>query len=353
MNLYLIDGTYELFRANFGAPPRTAPDGSPVGAVAGLMQSFLLLLREEKPDFIACAFDHVVESFRNELFGGYKTGEDVPPDLFAQFVLAEDASRALGIVTWPMVEFEADDAIATAVARWKDDPAIERLVVSSVDKDLMNLVDGSRVVLWDRRRGITYSEPDVVERFGVPPSSIPDYLALVGDSADGIPGIPRWGLRERPRRCRSTAVWTPSPTRMTTGPSPFAAARRSPKIWLRTSRRRSCTEHWQLSGRTSQSPKVWTICDGRAFRRRSTWASVTVSASSVSKPRLTSGGDVWGAPPAGLEPTRLAPEASALSTELRGHVNQATNISRGPCLNKVKVASPHSTLAEQLGCGST
>ena len=195
MNLYLVDGTYELFRANFGAPPRTAPDGSPVGAVAGLIQSFLLLLREEEPDFIACAFDHVVESFRNDLFAGYKTGEDVPPDLFAQFELAEEASRALGIVTWPMVEFEADDATATAVSRWKDDPAIERVVICSVDKDLMNLVDGSLVVLWDRRRGITYSETDVVERFGVPPSSIPDYLALVGDSADGIPGIPRWGAK--------------------------------------------------------------------------------------------------------------------------------------------------------------
>ena len=195
MKLYLIDGTYELFRANFGAPPRTAPDGSPVGAVAGLIQSLLLLLREERPDFIACAFDHVVESFRNDLFDGYKTGEDVPPDLFAQFELAEEATRALGIVTWPMVEFEADDAIATAVARWKDDPAIESLVICSVDKDLMNLVDGSRVVLWDRRRGITYSEPDVVERFGVSPTSIPDYLALVGDSADGIPGVPRWGAK--------------------------------------------------------------------------------------------------------------------------------------------------------------
>ncbi len=195
MNLYLIDGTYELFRANFGAPPRTAPDGSPVGAVAGLMQSLLMLLREEEPDFIACAFDHVVESFRNDLFAGYKTGEDVPPDLFAQFELAEEASRALGIVTWPMVEFEADDAIATAVNRWKDDSAISRLVICSVDKDLMNLVDESRVTLWDRRRGITYSEQDVVERFGVPPASIPDYLALVGDSADGIPGIPRWGAK--------------------------------------------------------------------------------------------------------------------------------------------------------------
>ena len=195
MKLYLIDGTYELFRANFGAPPRTAPDGSPVGAVAGLIQSFLLLLREKEPDFIACAFDHVVESFRNNLFAGYKTGEDVPPDLFAQFELAEEATRALGIVTWPMVEFEADDAIATAVARWKDDPAIQRLFICSVDKDLMNLVDESRVVLWDRRRGITYSESDIVERFGVPPASIPDYLALVGDSADGIPGIARWGAK--------------------------------------------------------------------------------------------------------------------------------------------------------------
>ena len=195
MNLYLVDGTYELFRANHGAPPRTAPDGSPVGAVAGLIQSFLLLLREEEPDFIACAFDHVVESFRNDLFDGYKTGEDVPPDLFAQFELAEEATRALGIVTWPMVEFEADDTIATAVARWKDDPAIQRLFICSVDKDLMNLVDESRVVLWDRRRGITYSESDIVERFGVPPASIPDYLALVGDSADGIPGIARWGAK--------------------------------------------------------------------------------------------------------------------------------------------------------------
>ena len=195
MNLYLVDSTYELFRANFGAPPRTAPDGSPVGAVAGLIQSLLMLLREERPDFIACAFDHVVESFRNDLFAGYKTGDDVPPDLFAQFNLAEEASRSLGIVTWPMTEFEADDAIATAVTRWKDDPAIQRLIICSVDKDLMNLVDESRVVLWDRRRGITYSEPDVVERFGVPPASIPDYLALVGDSADGIPGIPRWGAK--------------------------------------------------------------------------------------------------------------------------------------------------------------
>ena len=194
-NLYLIDGTYELFRAYYGAPPRTAPDGTPIGAVVGLLQTLLLLLREQRPAYVACAFDHVVESFRNDLFEGYKTGDGVPEDLAAQFTLAEDTSRALGIVTWPMVEFEADDAIATAVIHWKQAPEIEQVVICSVDKDLMNLVDSSRVVVWDRRRDITYTEEDVIERYGVPPASIPDYLALVGDSADGIPGVPRWGAK--------------------------------------------------------------------------------------------------------------------------------------------------------------
>ena len=195
MKLYLIDGTYELFRAHFGAPSRHAPDGRPIGAVTGLIQSLLLLLREERPDFIACAFDHVVESFRNDLFDGYKTGEGVPEDLFAQFDLAESAARALGLTVWPMIEFEADDAIASAVAAWKDDPRLEKIVVCSVDKDLMNLVEGRRVAVWDRRRKLTYTESEVVERYGVRPASIPDYLALVGDSADGIPGVPRWGAK--------------------------------------------------------------------------------------------------------------------------------------------------------------
>ena len=194
-SLYLVDGTYELFRAYYGAPPRTSPDGTPIGAVAGLLQTLLLLLREQQPEYIACAFDHVVESFRNDLFEGYKTGEGTPEDLAAQFELAEATSRSLGIVTWPMVEFEADDAIATAATRWKHDPEIDKVVICSVDKDLMNLVEGDRVVVWDRRRDITYTEADVIERFGVPPASIPDYLALVGDSADGIPGVPRWGAK--------------------------------------------------------------------------------------------------------------------------------------------------------------
>ncbi len=195
MDLYLVDGTYELFRAHFGAPKRAAPDGSPAGAVAGLIRTLALLLRESSPAYVACAFDNPIESFRNDLFDGYKTGEGVPEELAAQFELAERASESLGITTWRMEEFEADDAIATAVARWKDEPTLDCVVICSVDKDLMSLVEGCRVVVWDRRRDITYAEPDVVERFGVHPSSIPDYLALVGDAADGIPGVPRWGAK--------------------------------------------------------------------------------------------------------------------------------------------------------------
>ena len=193
--LYLVDGTYELFRAHFGAPPRSAPDGRSIGAVTGLLQTLLLLLREQQPDYIACAFDHVIESFRNDLFDGYKTGEDVPPELKAQFGLAECVSEALGIVTWPMVEFEADDAIATMVTRCREDSRLDQIVICSVDKDLMNLVSSSRIVVWDRRRDLTYAEAEVVQRYGVLPRSIPDYLALVGDSADGIPGVPRWGAK--------------------------------------------------------------------------------------------------------------------------------------------------------------
>ncbi len=192
--VHLVDATYELFRSYFGAPPAAAPDGRPVGAVRGLIQTLLVLLREEGATHAACAFDHVIESFRNDLFAGYKTGEGVPEDLASQFDLAERAAHALGIVAWPMVEFEADDAIATAAARLSEDPRVELVVVCSPDKDMMQLVrDG--VVCLDRRRQITYDPAAVREKFGVAPESIPDYLALVGDSADGIPGIPRWGAR--------------------------------------------------------------------------------------------------------------------------------------------------------------
>lgn len=195
MKIHLVDGTYELFRSFYGPPPKKAPDGREVGATIGLLRSMLVLLSNPEVTHLACAFDHVVESFRNDLFAGYKTGEGINPELLTQFPLAEQAVQALGIVAWPMVEFEADDAIATAAMRFKDQPGVDQVVICSPDKDLTQLVSGQQVVCWDRRREIIYDETAVVEKYGVLPASIPDYLALVGDSADGIPGIPTWGAK--------------------------------------------------------------------------------------------------------------------------------------------------------------
>ena len=195
MKIHLVDGTYELFRSFYGPPPKKAPDGREVGATIGLVRSLLLLINETGATHIGCAFDHVVESFRNDLYAGYKTGEGIDPDLFSQFSLAEEAVTQLGIVAWPMVEFEADDAIATAAVRFKDEPAVDQVVICSPDKDLTQLVSGDHVICWDRCREIIYDEPAVVEKYGVSPISIPDYLALVGDSADGIPGIKGWGAK--------------------------------------------------------------------------------------------------------------------------------------------------------------
>ena len=195
MRLYLVDGTYELFRAYFAMPSTQTPDGQPIGAVRGLVQTLLALLRRDQPTHIACAFDHVIESFRNRLFSGYKTGEGTPEELLDQFSLAERAAESLGIAVWPMTEFEADDALAAAAWRWADEARMEQVVICSPDKDLAQVVVGSHVVCLDRRRNQTMDEDGVIAKFGVPPQSIPDYLALVGDSADGIPGIPRWGAK--------------------------------------------------------------------------------------------------------------------------------------------------------------
>jgi len=195
MKIHLIDGTYELFRGFYGPPPKKAPDGHEVGATIGLLQSLLALLSDPEVTHLGCAFDHVVESFRNDLFSGYKTGEGIDPDLFAQFSLAEEAVSALGIVVWPMVEFEADDALATAALRFQPEPTVDQVVICSPDKDLAQLVSQDRVVCWDRRRNIVYDEPAVIEKYGVAPVSIPDWLALVGDAADGIPGVPSWGAK--------------------------------------------------------------------------------------------------------------------------------------------------------------
>ena len=195
MKIHLIDGTYELFRNFFGAPPKKAPDGHEVGATLGLLMSLYALLGTPGVTHVACAFDHVIESFRNNLFPGYKTGAGVDPTLMAQFPLAEEAVSALGVVVWPMVEFEADDALATATAHFKNKNGVEQIIICSPDKDLAQLVSGKKIVCWDRRRDIILDEPGVLEKFGVRPHSIPDWLALVGDSADGYPGIPGWGAK--------------------------------------------------------------------------------------------------------------------------------------------------------------
>ena len=199
MKIHLVDGTYELFRAHFAMPPMQAPDGRPVSAVRGLLRTLLVLLRQEDVSHVGCAFDHVVESFRNNMFAGYKTGKGIPEDLFAQFELAERAMASLGVVVWPMVEFEADDAMATAASMWRDAPGVEQVVICSPDKDLAQMVTGQRVVCLDRRKNVTIDEAGVWEKFGVSPESIPDYLGLVGDSADGIPGIRRWGAKTAAR----------------------------------------------------------------------------------------------------------------------------------------------------------
>jgi 5'-3' exonuclease len=193
MNIHLVDGTYELFRAHFGAPPARGAGGSEVGATRGLLQSLASLLREDGVTHVAVAFDHVIESFRNDLFPGYKTSAGVPPELLAQFDLAEQATRALGLVVWSMVEFEADDALATAAARFAAVAAAERVLVCTPDKDLAQCIRGDRVVGFDRMRRRLLTEDGVRAKFGVSPASIPDWLALVGDTADGIPGVPRWG----------------------------------------------------------------------------------------------------------------------------------------------------------------
>ncbi|MEO8602376.1 MAG: 5'-3' exonuclease H3TH domain-containing protein [bacterium] len=193
MQLHLLDATFELFRAYYGQPPARAPDGQEVGAVRGLIRSTLVLLRDPAVTHVAAATDHVIESFRNDLFAGYKTGAGIPPDLWAQFPLAEVALAGLGVVVWPMVEFEADDALATAAAGFAAEAP--RVVILSPDKDLAQCVRGTHVVMHDRIRGVTYDEAGIRARFGLPPDAIADLLALVGDTADGIPGLPGWGRK--------------------------------------------------------------------------------------------------------------------------------------------------------------
>ena len=194
MHIYLVDGTYELFRHYHAVPSAKDRDGREIAAVRGVLASMLGLITHSSR-YIGVATDHVIESFRNGLWRGYKTSAGVEPDLLAQFPLLEDALRALGITVWPMIEFEADDALASAAALAASDARVERVVICTPDKDLAQCVRGTRVVQLNRRTRVTLDESGIVGKFGVPPASIPDYLALVGDAADGYPGLRGWGAK--------------------------------------------------------------------------------------------------------------------------------------------------------------
>jgi len=192
MDVHLVDGTYELFRHFFAVPPGLDMNGNEVGAVRGVLSSILGLL-EGGATHVGVATDHVIESFRNDLYPGYKTSEGVPATLMSQFPVLEETLVSMGVVVWPMVEYEADDALASAAARAAADERVGRVLICTPDKDLAQCVVGERVVQLDRMRSITRDEAAVVTKWGVRPSSIPDYLAVVGDSADGFPGLPGWG----------------------------------------------------------------------------------------------------------------------------------------------------------------
>ncbi|MFO0681821.1 MAG: 5'-3' exonuclease H3TH domain-containing protein [Sandaracinus sp.] len=193
MKVHLVDGTYELFRAYFGAPPATTASGQEVGATRGVLRTLIHLLTAQGATHVGIAFDTVIESFRNELFAGYKTGDGIEAPLKTQFPIVERACEALGVVVWRMIEHEADDALATAAARFAEEPEVEQVVICSPDKDLGQCLVGDRVVRLDRMRNTVMNEAGLREKLGIAPATVPDWLALVGDTADGIPGVARWG----------------------------------------------------------------------------------------------------------------------------------------------------------------
>lgn len=199
MFVHLIDGTYELFRAFYGAPSARTKDGREVGASRTLLRSFAAFLREPEVTHVAVAFDTVIESFRNQLFAGYKTGDGIDPALFSQFPVAERVTRALGMVTWSMIDFETDDALATFAARAEREQSVSQVRICSPDKDFCQCVRGERVVLYDRKKRVITDEAGAIARLGVKPAQVPAFLALVGDTADGIPGVPRWGEKSAAR----------------------------------------------------------------------------------------------------------------------------------------------------------
>ncbi|MFH1330193.1 MAG: hypothetical protein ABIJ48_06030 [Actinomycetota bacterium] len=305
MNLHLLDGTYELFRNYYGAPKRTSLEGVELGAVQGLMASVLSLLHEDGVTHVGAAFDTVIRSFRNELFPGYKTGAGVPADLLAQFPIAEDGLEALGVVVWRMTTYEADDALATAAARFA--PEVEQVVLMSPDKDLAQCVRGHRVVGYDRRKGAFIDEAGVWEKFGVAPESIPDYLALVGDSADGLPGVRGWGPRPRRRSWPSTATWRASPSRRRSG-SRGCGGRNA--WWRRcgeASRKPWSTGSWRPCGTTCPSARAWPTwsgagCPGSGSSRSASGGASAACASGRGAGRSSGPGRVGRQCPSAIHP---------------------------------------------------
>src|SRR5258708_34491937 len=224
MKVHLVDATYELFRHFVAGPAAMDVNGQDVGAVRGVLGTVLSMI-ERGATHIGVATDHVVESFRNGLYAGYKTSEGVPPPLLAQFPILETALRSLGVVVWPMVEFEADDALASAAAKAAREPTVDQVVICTPDKDLGQCIMGTRVVQLDRRRGVVRDEAGVVEKFGVVPESIPDYLALVGDSADGFPGVSGWGPKAAALTLSRYAHLEAIPKHWQASPSPIPKTR--------------------------------------------------------------------------------------------------------------------------------
>jgi 5'-3' exonuclease len=211
LQVHLVDGTYELFRHYYALPSARDRDGHEVAAVRGVLTSVLGMIRDGATH-VAIATDHVIESFRNGLWPGYKTGEGIESDLLAQFPLLEDTLLAAGLVVWPMVEFEADDALASAAVAAARDPRVDRVIICTPDKDLAQCVRGGRIVQLNRRTREMRDEAGVIEKFGVSPASIPDYLALVGDAADGYPGLPGWGRSQQPLSSSGSRIIESIPT---------------------------------------------------------------------------------------------------------------------------------------------
>ena len=263
MQLHLVDATYELFRAHYAPRPAViGRDGIILSGVSGLCDQLLYLLREEGATHVGAATDRVIESFRNDLFPGYKSSAGMPPELLGQFPIAEAAIEALGIVSWPMVEFEADDAIAAAAVRFAEDERVERILVCTPDKDMAQLVRDDRIVLWDRRRGLTYDDAGVRAKWGVPPTSIPDYLALVGDASDGYPGLPGWGAKGAAAVLATYGHFEDIPEKASAWEVPGVGGARA--VGLAASLR----EHWKEALLYRDLARLRTEADGVPIRQR-------------------------------------------------------------------------------------